>query len=68
MSKPDWLVEKERAMPHRFKKCINCRNKGEVCGLTNNLGKGRGRLKMYRCKEHPSIQFYDGIDACEDYE
>lgn len=66
MPKPEWLKRNE--MHRKFKKCINCKHKGEACGLTNNMGKGIGRIPMYRCRKHPSILFYDGVYACEDYE
>lgn len=66
VTKPDWLKNNE--IHRRFRKCINCQHKGEVCGQTNYMGKGIGRKPMYRCRKHPTIQFYDGTYACEDYE
>lgn len=68
MSKPSWLKEKERQVPRRFKMCINCKHVGPPCGMTNNLGSGKGRAVMYRCKLHPTVQLYFKTVACTDYE
>jgi len=66
MPKPAWLKTNERA--RAFKHCINCKHKGDPCGLTNNLGNGRGRVQMFQCKKHPTIKFYCDTLACETYE
>jgi hypothetical protein len=66
--KPDWLKKKESEIPRAYKKCVDCKNKGDVCGRTNYAGPGRGRLPMYRCKRHPWIEFHEETLACEDYE
>lgn len=66
MPKPEWLKEQEA---HRsYKTCMGCRHVGEAIGLTNNLGKGVGRQKMYRCNLHPKTPVYCKMYACEDYE
>lgn len=68
MAKPSWLVRREQEVPHAYKRCVNCKHAGEPCGTTNNLGTGIGRVRMYRCRKHPGIQFYFRTYACVDYE
>lgn len=67
MPKPEWLRELERKPRRVYHMCINCIHAGDPCGLTNNLGKGIGRVKMYQCKIHPTVKFYFKTYACEDY-
>ena len=64
--KPNWLKREESH--RRFKKCVNCKHKGEKIGFTNYVDKDVGRLTIYRCKKHPSIEFHEREYACEDYE
>lgn len=64
MSKPDWLVERERT--RKFRRCIECDAGGDVCGQTNYIPKV-GRLNMYRCRRHPTVVFYRDTIACEDF-
>lgn len=64
--KPDWL--KRRELQLHFKKCVNCKHKGENVGFTKNIGKDVGCLPIYRCKKHPFIEFHEREYACEDYE
>lgn len=66
--KPEWMKRQEAKPVVRFKMCINCRHVGEHYGYTNNLGKGRGRAKIYRCKLHPTVTLYCESYACTDYE
>lgn len=68
MSKPDWLVDHERARIDvlRFRRCINCDAGGDLCGQTNYIPKV-GRLNMYRCRRHPTVKFYRDTYACEDF-
>lgn len=68
MPKPEWLVRRESEVRRAFKHCVTCEHKGAQCGLTNNLGKGRGRLPMYECSLHPTVRFYEDTYACEDYQ
>ena len=69
MPKPDWLRRRESKVAVRYKMCLSCKHVGEVCGFTNNIGKGKGRAKMYRCNLHPnSPPVYFKTYACTDYE
>lgn len=70
MGKPDWLLAKERddEASRGFKRCVNCANKGEPCGLTKKLGNGRPQMIMYRCKKFPHIEFHKETYACQSYE
>lgn len=65
MSKPDWLVDKERTRM-RFRRCVKCDAGGDVCGQTNYIPKV-GRLNMYQCRRHPTVKFYRDTIACEDF-
>ena len=67
MTKPDWLVRREREVPHAYRRCVNCEHAGDPCGMTNNLGASIGRVRMYQCSLHPSIRFYFRTYACVDY-
>lgn len=68
MPKPAWLTRRESELPRTYKRCMTCRHVGDPCGLTNNLGKGIGRMTMYACKLHPTVRLYYRSYACEDYE
>lgn len=63
------MTPSERDKIAKFKRCINCKHKGKQVGLTNNLGKELGgKLPIYRCSKHPSVEFYASGLACSDYE
>ena len=70
MSKPGWLKRREeddnRTRVH-MKRCVECRQKGDACGFTNNIPK-RGRLPMYECRKLPGQIFYEDTLACEHFE
>lgn len=69
MAKPDWLKEREQsdAGRLRFRRCMNCKVGGDLCGQTNYIPKV-GRLNMYRCRRHPTVVFYRETYACEDFD
>lgn len=67
MPKPDWLRDNERRRHIAFRKCITCNAGGDLVGQTNPIPKV-GRLNRYRCRRHPSVIFYDGTLACEDWQ
>ena len=53
----------------RYRRCVNCKHKGEPCGLTNYIDKQYKRATMYRCRLHPQVMpFHFKTLACEDYE
>jgi len=53
----------------KYKRCINCIYKGEVCGQTNYIDKEHKRAPMYKCLKHPEVMpFHFKTLACEDYQ